>query len=171
MMNTYPMTLNELAVTRKQVNEINNAMRKTDGSIRGELGKDSFLKLLVTELRHQDPTQPMEDREFIAQLAQFSALEQMTGMNKAIDKLSRIARSSEAYALLGKSIDALNSITGKPVKGVVTSIFYRDNDVRLKVGENEIMLSEIHAVHNPMNMQAATDAKKDLQNAESNKHP
>jgi flagellar basal-body rod modification protein FlgD len=46
---------------------------RTDG-----LGRDAFLKLLVTQLQHQDPTQPQADGEFLAQLAQFSSLEQLT---------------------------------------------------------------------------------------------
>ncbi len=153
MFNTYPMSVSERALTRNQVSEINNAMKKANGSLRGELGRDAFLKLLVTELTHQDPTRPMEDREFIAQLAQFSALEQMTGINKAMDKLSRIARSSEAYSLLGKKVDALSSKTGRPVMGIVTSIFYRDNEIRLMVGKNELSLTDIHAVYNTIEKQ------------------
>ncbi len=50
----------------------------------GMLGKDSFLKLLITQLRNQDPLNPMEDKEFIAQMAQFSTLEQMQELNKNI---------------------------------------------------------------------------------------
>ncbi|QDQ01735.1 flagellar hook assembly protein FlgD [Lysinibacillus fusiformis] len=52
-----------------------------------ELGKDAFLQLLITQLQHQDPTNPMDDRDFIAQMAQFSSLEQMQNMTKAIQSL------------------------------------------------------------------------------------
>ena len=51
------------------------------------LGKDAFLKLLITQLQNQDPTNPMDDREFIAQMAQFSSLEQMQNMTKAMESL------------------------------------------------------------------------------------
>ena len=63
------------------------------------LGKDEFLKLLVTELRYQDPLDPISNRDMIAQLAQFSALEQM----------ANVARSTEgvqSFALLGKQVTA-----------------------------------------------------------------
>lgn len=53
-----------------------------------DLDKDAFLKLLTTQLSNQDPLNPIEDREFIAQLAQFSSLEQMTAMNKTIETQS-----------------------------------------------------------------------------------
>ena len=51
------------------------------------LGKDAFLQLLVTQMQHQDPTQPMADGEFIAQLAQFSSLEQLTEIQKTLAKM------------------------------------------------------------------------------------
>jgi flagellar basal-body rod modification protein FlgD len=53
----------------------------------GSLGKDAFLRLLVTQLQHQDPTKPQTDAEFIAQLAQFSSLEQLTEIAKGVETL------------------------------------------------------------------------------------
>jgi len=55
---------------------------KSDG-----MGRDAFLKLLVTQLAHQDPTQPQADGEFLAQLAQFSSLEQLTGIQSSLEKI------------------------------------------------------------------------------------
>ena len=51
------------------------------------LGRDAFLKLLITQLSHQDPTAPQEDGEFIAQLATFSQLEQLSQINKTLEAI------------------------------------------------------------------------------------
>src|SRR5581483_1934640 len=53
------------------------------------LGRDAFLQLLVTQLQHQDPTQPKADGEFIAQLAQFSSLEQLTQMQQTLTGIAK----------------------------------------------------------------------------------
>jgi flagellar basal-body rod modification protein FlgD len=69
------------------------------------LGKDDFLKLLITQLSYQDPTAPMENKEFIAQMAQFSTLEQITGMAGDFAKLTQMLTASEASYALGRSVD------------------------------------------------------------------
>ena len=61
--------------------ELKNASR----AVSKELDKEAFLKLLIAQLANQDPMNPMEDREFIAQMAQFSSLEQMANMSKTME--------------------------------------------------------------------------------------
>lgn len=70
-----------------------------------EMGKDEFLKLLITQLQNQDPTSPMEDKQFIAQMAQFSALEQMTNMSTEFAKVGRLISAGQASDLLGRTVE------------------------------------------------------------------
>lgn len=79
--------------------------RKTGNS---QLGKDEFLKILMTQLQNQDPTNPMKDNEFIAQMAQFSSLEQMTNMTKAFESF---AQGQQQMQLI-----QYNSFVGKQIK-------------------------------------------------------
>jgi flagellar basal-body rod modification protein FlgD len=85
-------------------------------AFKAELDKDDFLKILITQLQYQDPTNPMQDKEFIAQMAQFSSLEQMTNMASSFGKLSSVLNSSEAQSLLGRKVEVMdgeNAIYGK----------------------------------------------------------
>ncbi|GBU28889.1 flagellar basal-body rod modification protein FlgD [Treponema sp. R8-4-B8] len=84
------------------------------------LGKDDFLKILITQLSYQDPTAPMEDKEFIAQMAQFSTLEQMTGMAKDFSKLTSMLMGNEAASALGKSVEIIEG--ERSVYGVVQAV-------------------------------------------------
>lgn len=72
------------------------------------LGKDDFLKILLTQLSHQDPTQPLGDKEFVAQMAQFSSLEQMANMNAELGRVFGLLAKSQAVALLGKTVEIAN---------------------------------------------------------------
>jgi len=68
------------------------------------LGSDAFMKLLVAQLQHQDPLNPQDNTEFVAQLAQFSSLEQQTETNKKMDQLLFTQGSSAAFSLLGQEV-------------------------------------------------------------------
>ncbi len=73
----------------------NPNFKVTDKTDNGALGKDAFLKILITQLQNQDPTSPMDDKEFISQMAQFSSLEQMQNMTKAMGDLLESQQQSQ----------------------------------------------------------------------------
>lgn len=142
------MSPQESANAARQTNEVNGRLRRPDGTVRGTgMDKNAFLRLLVTELRHQDPTQPMQDREFVAQMAQFSSLEQMTSMNNSMQSLQNSFRAGEAYSLLGKRVDALNPQSGDVTSGTVTRVSLRENVYRVTVNNREYELSQIQSVY------------------------
>ena len=89
------------------------------------LGKDDFLKILITQLSYQDPTAPMEDKEFIAQLAQFSTLEQMTSMAADFSRLTSMITGTEASSALGKPVELTDG--DRTVQGSVKAITRGDN--------------------------------------------
>ena len=85
------MSTTPVGQTSQSQDKTQTSMNKaTDG-----LGRDAFLQLLVTQLQHQDPTQPKADGEFIAQLAQFSSLEQLTAMRQSLDGLGLTATGAK----------------------------------------------------------------------------
>lgn len=72
-----------------------------------ELGKDAFLQILITQLQNQDPTQPMDDKEFISQMAQFSSLEQMQNMTTTMEKLLESQQQTQLMnytSFIGKEV-------------------------------------------------------------------
>ena len=89
--------LSGVTSTQKTIDQIiaTNEANKVGKRNTGVLGKDDFLQLLITQLQHQDPMNPASDTEFIAQVAQFSSLEQMQNMNSA-------TQQQQGYALIGK---------------------------------------------------------------------
>ncbi|GMO44326.1 MAG: hypothetical protein Ta2B_25070 [Termitinemataceae bacterium] len=98
--------LNDLAETKRFVEAENKKINA--GKLTGQgqsLGKDDFLKLLVTQLSYQDPTKPMEDKEFIAQMAQFSSLEQMSNISTDFARLTNMLEGTEANSALGKAVE------------------------------------------------------------------
>ena len=103
-----------------------------------ELGKDDFLQLLVTQLQHQDPLAPMEDKEFISQMAQFTSLEQMKNMNNAV-------QITQATSYIGKQVTWADS-QGTEQTGIVTAIRIVNSEPKVMIGEESIELKKIMSV-------------------------
>jgi flagellar basal-body rod modification protein FlgD len=113
------LSADELAGLTRRVEAYNRGLGQARPA-QAALGKDDFLKLLITQLSHQDPTQPLEDREFVAQMAQFSTLEQMTNMTGELSKVLSLLARSQAVNLLGKSVEL--AVGEGRVSGVVEAI-------------------------------------------------
>ncbi len=102
-----------------QVDAFNTGLNGTKKPAQN-LGKDDFLKILITQLQHQDPTKPMEDREFIAQMAQFSSLEQMTNMSTQFTELTGALKGSQAMNLIGRNVEVVHG--DHSVSGTVEAV-------------------------------------------------
>lgn len=99
---------------------LSNKKTATKQTGNSSLGKDTFLQLLVAQLQHQDPTSPMDDKQFISQMAQFSSLEQMQNVSKSVDSLSEIAKQSQLIQyndFIGKSVTWNEATSQKDAKG------------------------------------------------------
>ncbi|MDN5330944.1 MAG: flagellar basal-body rod modification protein FlgD [Tepidanaerobacteraceae bacterium] len=96
------------------------------------LSKDDFLKLLITELKFQNPLEPLESKEYIAQLATFSTLEQLQNLNQQVSTMS-------AISLIGKNVKA--SSEGGYVSGVVKGVSFAQGELKLIVGDEERLIS------------------------------
>jgi flagellar basal-body rod modification protein FlgD len=115
--------------------------RKTGDST---LGKDDFLKILITQLQNQDPMQPMEDKDFIAQMAQFSSLEQMTNVATGLSKLPQML--GYASSLIGKTVSWISTDdadNGAEKSGVVDAIVVKDGQQYAVVKGENVALDEV----------------------------
>ncbi|GIL00208.1 MAG: flagellar basal body rod modification protein FlgD [Alphaproteobacteria bacterium] len=107
---------------------------------------DTFLQLLVTQLQNQDPLNPTDNAEFIAQLASFSAVEQQTQTNAKLDLMLTYLNIGEGAALIGKQI---TSADGK-VTGVVDSVRITDDGlVATLAGGGEVLVQSGVVIADP----------------------
>jgi flagellar basal-body rod modification protein FlgD len=109
------------------------------------LGKDDFLKLLVTQLQHQDPMNPVDDKDFMGQMAQFTSVEQLTNMATSIDRMSTASQTAQSVSLLGKTV-TWKKDDGTAGEGVASSVSFTDGVISIAVGDAQIAPNEIETV-------------------------
>lgn len=104
--------------------------------------KNSFLLLLVNELRNQDPTSPTDEKQTLSQLAQFSQLEQIQNLNTTLSSTSSFTQVAQSAALIGKTVSTATE-TDAGVSGVVSSVSLSGGKTYLMVGSQSIDASAI----------------------------
>ena len=87
-----------------QVTSTSTAASQEATGKNGQMGKDDFLKLFVAQLQHQDPLKPMEDKEFMGQMASFSTLEQVAKLATANEKLASTLSLSGSLGFIGRTV-------------------------------------------------------------------
>ncbi len=109
------------------------------------LGRDAFMKLMLAQMRQQDPLNPMDNTDFLAQLAQFNALEEMVQLNQTMVNFVHSQQLSQASALIGKQASGLDD-QGQPISGVVSEVHVAGDEVMLSIGASQLALSSVHSV-------------------------
>jgi flagellar basal-body rod modification protein FlgD len=109
------------------------------------LGKDAFLRLLLAQLQHQDPTDPVSDKEFIAQQAQFTQIEKLDELNANLSKSNQIAQAS---SMVGKTVEIQRS-DGSKFTGRIDSVQIDNQGVGLRIGDETYTPNQIIQIFAP----------------------
>ena len=138
------------------------------------LGKDAFLKILMAQLQNQDPMNPMEDKDFIAQMAQFSSLEQMTNMVTSFEKMANSQAQSQMIAysdFAGKTVKwdkFVESENGKHSetltgKGVIEKVQFNNSSVEFVLNDGTVLkpenISEVLSTNVAQSSSASSESK------------
>jgi flagellar basal-body rod modification protein FlgD len=116
------------------VEAIGSTLNTTDPSTLPNAGinEQDFIQLFVNELQYQDPTQPMDNSQFLTELAQFVGIEQQSEEVTGINNLATLDSADQTVALLSKTVQVSNA-DGSTTTGEVTGIQYSTNGVQLTV--------------------------------------
>ena len=137
-MPSFEMSPEEKARLNMEVDTINKQNFPEGRKPKQELGKDDFLQLLVAQLTHQDPTSPLEDTQFVAQMAQ------LTNMNRSFETLNKLIGDSSAVNVVGKQVDIEQS--SGTVSGTITAAT-RGNNPQVQVNGKWYAWSDVQTVY------------------------
>ncbi len=118
---------------------VEGAVNSLEAMQKSGMDKDAFFKLLVTELTYQNPMDPVDNKDFIAQLAQFSSLEEMQAMGRGFSDLARASQWSYTSGLIGKWVSAAAGDDGAEIQGVVQAAVMQDGIPMLALDNGAII--------------------------------
>ncbi|GAB7041798.1 MULTISPECIES: flagellar hook assembly protein FlgD [Catenuloplanes] len=138
---------------------INDVLGKTNqeaAKSSNKLDQDTFLKLLVAQMKYQDPSNPADATQFLTQTAQFTQVEKLGAIADSVAKLDTLASGQAsmlqsqlmlgASNLIGKTVTAKDPAGGADITGVVTSATFGGSTPTLKIGDKDVALSDVKDV-------------------------
>ena len=109
------------------------------------LGQNDFLKLLVAQLKYQDPMKPTDSSQFMGEMAQFSTVQGVTSMGTTMEGMSHANDVSQAIALIGKQI-RYKALDGTIGSGTVQSTQTDNGAVTLQLADGDVVLKDVVGV-------------------------
>ncbi|MFN4216650.1 MAG: flagellar hook capping FlgD N-terminal domain-containing protein [Brevinematales bacterium] len=141
-----PAELQELSY---KVDGFNAQIRALNQGSKNSLSEADFMKLLITQLRNQDPTKPLEDKEFITQMTQLTSLKQLNEMITTMQTFSKELAFTRTLGLVNKWVVYERS-DGVKAQGLVESIRVKNGQTFLNVNNEEVALEQVSEIAAPV---------------------
>lgn len=111
----------------------------------GGLTADDFMRMLITQLQNQDPTEPIGNAELLSQLATMQSLQSNVELKDAVNSFSSNQQLTSAASFIGKTVTGTDT-QGRQVTGVADRAFLADGDIYVGIGSQEVSLSGVSSV-------------------------
>ena len=122
------------------------AISSVGGAASSAVNKDEFLKLFVAQLKNQSPLDPLKGHEFIAQLAQFSTVEQLTTLNASFENELKFQQLLGGGTLIGKYATYVDTTYGGIGGGIIQGALIKDGSTSVIIDNIEIPISDITGI-------------------------
>ncbi len=111
------------------------------------VSKNEFLKLFVAQLQNQSPMDPLKGHEFIAQLAQFSSVEQLTSLNASFEDTFKFQQLSGGSEFIGKNATYFNEVAGSLEEGVIEGAITDGKAISVIIQNQQIPISDVTGIY------------------------
>jgi flagellar basal-body rod modification protein FlgD len=140
------MTVTSATSTQTGFSDLYNSTGATQArAAKKTLDATDFMKLLATQFQQQDPMKPLEDTAFIAQMAQFTSLEQTQGMAVQLARLRADQQLLMGNSYLGRNV-TVEDAKGQPVTGLVTAVNNTEDGLTITIGEKDYPLASVRRI-------------------------
>ena len=155
----------ELSKLKAEVEQLNAQIKARQPRTTGEtLDKDAFLRLLTIQMSKQDPLSPMKNTEFVAQMAQFTALEQMKNINTSMTEVKQGLMVLPMFSMIGKEVSYFNETTESYVSGKAEAILLgKGGQPMMLVGGQRVAIEDIVSIRESSAVAAQQAARYEKQ--------